>query len=167
MTGQSLDTICSVVMETKPDKINRKLNEFINKMIFLGKKNIFEFKGLKLHPSEIHLILIMNETPTNATQMAQRLNVTKGAVSQTIARLVKKGILIKEKDPYLKNELTLMFTPFGWEVFEQYRQISRGIEKKFKEKISRFREDELDVVDRFLDEILQLPDEIKKMHTRR
>lgn len=152
-------------METKPDKIHRKLNEFINKIIFLGKNNIFEFKDLKLYPSEIHLILIMSETPTNATQMARMLNVTKGAVSQTITRLVNKGILIKEKDPFLKNELTLTFTPFGWEVFEEYSRISRGIEKKFREKISRFRENELEVVDRFLDEILQLPDDIRKMHT--
>ena len=154
-------------METQPDKIHRKLNEFINRIIFLGKKNVFEFKGLKLYPSEIHLILVMNEAPTNATQMARALNVTKGAVSQTITRLVNKGILVKNKDPYLKNELTLTFTPFGWEVFKQYNRISQEIEKKFREKIDRFGEDELAVVERFLDEILQLPDEIKEMHTRR
>jgi DNA-binding MarR family transcriptional regulator len=59
----------------------------------------------------IHLILVMSEQPTNATQMAQALHVTKGAVSQTISRLKKKGIIKKDKDPYLKNELTLMFTP--------------------------------------------------------
>lgn len=152
-------------METKSDKIQRKLNEFINKIIFLGKNNTFEFKEIKLYPSEIHLILIMNEAPTNATQMAQMLNVTKGAVSQTITRLENKGILIKKKDPFLKNELTLTFTPLGWEVFEEYSRKSQGIDKRFRKKLSRFKEDELEVVDRFLDEILQLPDEIKKTLT--
>ncbi len=155
-------------MAPKTDKINRKLARFIDKIVFLGKKNIFEFKGLKLFPSEIHLILIMNETPTNATQMAQMLDVTKGAVSQTITRLEKKGILKKEKDPYLKNELTLLFTPFGLEVFNKYRRINLALENKFKERLSRFNEEELEVVDRFMDEILRFPDDIKKkMHTRR
>lgn len=154
-------------MESKTDQINRKLNAFINKIIFLGKKNIFEFRGLKLYPSEIHLILVMNEAPTNASHMAQMLNVTKGAVSQTISRLVKKGILIKEKDPYLKNELTLTFTPLGKEVYQQYRQISRRVEQKFKNKLSMFRDSELEIVHRFLDEILQSPDEIKNLQNNR
>ncbi len=65
-------------MAPKTDKINRKLARFIDKIVFLGKKNIFEFKGLKLFPSEIHLILIMNETPTNATQMAPDAGRDKG-----------------------------------------------------------------------------------------
>ncbi len=96
------------------------------------------------------------------------LDVTKGAVSQTITRLEKKGILKKEKDPYLKNELTLLFTPFGLEVFNKYRRINLALENKFKERLSRFNEEELEVVDRFMDEILRFPDDIKKkMHTRR
>ena len=154
-------------METRPDKVNRKLSAFINKIIFLGKKNIFEFKGLKLYPSEIHLILVMSEAPTNASQMAQMLDVTKGAVSQTISRLVKKGVLIKEKDPFLKNELTLTFTPLGKEVFQAYSRISRTMDGKFMDKISMFRDDELAIIDRFMDEILELPDQIKDLHTNR
>ena len=150
-------------MESHSQKVNRKLNTFINKIIFLGKNNIFEFKGLKLYPSEIHLILVMSEAPTNASQMAKTLNVTKGAVSQTISRLEKKGILIKNKDPYLKNEITLAFTPLGNEVFQKYRQISRAVEDEFINKIENFREDELFIIGKFMDEILQLADTIHKI----
>ncbi|THB77413.1 MAG: hypothetical protein D3926_15540 [Desulfobacteraceae bacterium] len=154
-------------METRPDKVNRKLSALINKIIFMGKKNIFEFRGLKLYPSEIHLILVMNETPTNASHMADMLNVTKGAVSQTISRLVKKGVLVKEKDPFLKNELTLIFTPLGKELFQAYKRISQTVDGKFMDKISKFRDDELAIIDRFMDEILELPDQIKDLHTNR
>lgn len=163
MTAQNLVTKLYAVMETLNDKIARKLNDFINQIIFLEKKNVFRFRGLKLYPSEIHLILVMSEAPTNATQMAGMLGVTKGAVSQTITRLEKKGILKKEKDPYLKNELTLSFTPLGKEVFDRYTEMSRTMDQAFREKISRFSHDELGVIDRFLDHLGELPDQIRQL----
>jgi DNA-binding MarR family transcriptional regulator len=85
-----------------------------------GKKKIFNIKDISLHPSEVHLLLVIeNHTNTNATLIANQLGLTKGAVSQTISRLVKKGILEKSKDPYHKNELTLSLTALGQEAFAQ------------------------------------------------
>lgn len=147
-------------MNTQHDAISRKLHEFINQIIFLEKKKIFNFKGLKLYPSEIHLILVMNEKPTNATQMAEKLHITSGAVSQTIARLEKKGVLRKSNDPYLKNELTLTFTSLGEKVFERYKQMQEAMDKDFYEKLASFSRDELMIVERFLDQILTFPSEI-------
>ncbi len=144
-------------METMHDRIAGKLHEFINKIIFLEKKNVFNVEGLKLYPSEIHLILVMSEKPTNATQMAEKLHITTGAVSQTISRLVKKGVLEKTSDPYLKNELTLSFTPFGRRVFEKYKQMSEAMDSKFKKKMSSFNNKELLTIDRFLDHLIELP----------
>jgi DNA-binding MarR family transcriptional regulator len=46
------------------------------------------------------------------------LQLTKGAVSQTISRLCKKGVLQKTKDPFQKNELTLCLTPLGQKALE-------------------------------------------------
>ena len=96
------------------DKIKRQIINVINKTIFKEKKKIFKFKGVSLYPSEVHLMLVIkNDIDTNATEIAKQLGLTKGAVSQTLLRLEKKGILIKAKDPYNKNELTLSFTDFG------------------------------------------------------
>lgn len=148
-------------MKKLHDRISRKIHEFINKIIFLEKKNIFKFEGLSLYPSEIHLILIISEKPTNATQMAEMLNVTKGAVSQTISRLEKKGILQKEKDPYYKNELTLTFTPLGKRVFDRYKQMRASMGSKLKEDISSFNNNEQKVIDKFLDHMLKIFNQIK------
>ena len=91
----------------------------INKTIFKEKKKIFKFKGVSLYPSEVHLMLVIkNEIDTNATEIAKQLGLTKGAVSQTLLRLEKKGILIKTKDPFNKNELTLSLTDFGEKAYE-------------------------------------------------
>ena len=106
-------------METSNDKIKKQLIKVINKTIFKEKKKIFKFKGVSLYPSEVHLLLVIkNDIDTNATEIAKQLGLTKGAVSQTLLRLEKKGIILKTKDPYNKNELTLFLTGFGEKAYE-------------------------------------------------
>ena len=103
----------------------------------------------------------MSENPTNATQMAEVLGITKGAVSQTIARLEKKGILQKEKDPLNKNELTLSFTPLGKEIFNKYQKLKSEAFRKYINMLSSYSENEFDVIDRFL---TQLEEIFNKLH---
>jgi DNA-binding MarR family transcriptional regulator len=137
-------------MKEKHSLLFEKIHKFINQMIFLEKKNIYDADGVKLYPSEIHLILIVNENPTNATQMAERLGITKGAVSQTITRLERKGILRKEKDPQNKNKLTLHFTPLGKKIFTKYQRLTSEAFRKYAHTLTQYSDEELDTIDRFL-----------------
>jgi len=106
-------------MEISTDKIKKQIIQVINKTIFKEKKKIFKFKEVSLYPSEVHLLLVIkNDIDTNATEIAKQLGLTKGAVSQTLLRLEKKGIILKTKDPYNKNELTLSLTGFGEKAYE-------------------------------------------------
>ncbi len=137
---------------------NRELIEqiflFINKIIFLEKRNIFQLRGAKLYPSEIHLIMFINkDRDSNATRMAEKLGLTKGAVSQTLTRLDKKGIVRKTKDPFNKNELTVSFTPFGKEVIEAYLKTLKGIHEQFDRYLSSLREEERAVIKKFIGHI--------------
>jgi hypothetical protein len=44
----------------------------INKLIFLEKKSMLEFEGVKLYPSELHLIDVINDNQTaNALDRVQ------------------------------------------------------------------------------------------------
>ena len=79
-------------MNTMNEMIKGQLQRVINKILFMKKKSLFLFQGVELYPSEVHLmLLIKGERATNATKMAAQLGVTKGAVSQTLSRLEKKG----------------------------------------------------------------------------
>jgi DNA-binding MarR family transcriptional regulator len=114
-------------MATLNDKIKKQIMHVINKTIFKEKKKIFKFKGVSIYPSEVHLMLVIkNDIDTNATAIAKQLGLTKGAVSQTLLRLEKKGIILKTKDSYKKNELTLSLTGFGEKAYElcQSSQVS-------------------------------------------
>ncbi len=141
-------------MKTTNEMVINSLHRVINKILFMKKKSLFEFQDVKFYPSEIHLILIIKEkTATNATKMADKLGVTKGAVSQTLARLEKKGVLTKTKDPYKKNELTLSFTSFGTAVFKHYNAYASKSLKKYNSFLDEFTEKEKASVQRFLTEV--------------
>ena len=137
------------------DRNNRSLAEQIlrisNKLIFLEKKSIIKHGDLKLYPSEIHLIdVIAKGQDINASKMAARLGVTKGAVSQTLARLEKKGILNKIKDPQNKNELTVHFTPLGKNVLEEQEKLRARFHEQYAKYFSNISEKEEVIIMGFL-----------------
>ena len=106
---------------TAPETFADRISRTINKLIFLEKKSIVEIDGVRLFPSEIHLLLVIAEDRLiNAITMAKKLGISKGAVSQTLTRLENKGILTKEKDPAYKNEITAHFTPLGEAALQQH-----------------------------------------------
>ena len=138
-------------METATDKIKKQIIHVINKTIFKEKKKIFKFKGVSLYPSEVHLLLVIkNDIDTNATEIAKQLGLTKGAVSQTLLRLEKKGIILKTKDPYNKNELTLSLTGFGEKAYELCQSSQASFIETHEGYLSKLNSKEKEVVLNFL-----------------
>ncbi len=130
----------------------KQMVRIIDQLFFLEKSNTFVYgENLKLHASEIYLILLINEgCNRNITEMANTLHVTKGAVSQTISRLEKKGIIKKTKDIYNKNELTVSFTPIGKKVLQKCLQMQSYLINKFKSYYLSLSNNDQIVMDRFL-----------------
>jgi DNA-binding MarR family transcriptional regulator len=135
-------------------ELTSQIQIVLNQVIFLEKKGKFTFDGISLHPSEIHLMLeTKGDQAVNATKIAEKLRITKGAVSQTLARLENKGIITKIKDPYYKNELSIILTPLGKKVYNQYQIIYEQIKKDFENILTLYSKDELDVITSFLSQI--------------
>lgn len=133
------------------NNLQTKINNLFNQLIFLEKKYIFKYKDISLHPSEIHLMLLVAEgCASNATIMSEKLGITKGAVSQTISRLERKNILNKIKDSNNKNELTLKFTLFGKEALELFNNDRIGNQKKFEEYLNGLSNNEKEIIKEFL-----------------
>lgn len=103
------------------NQISDQIMHLINTIIFFEKKSVFLHNGIKLYPSEIHLMkLIQGGCTANATTMAMALGITKGAVSQTISRLVKKEIICKSNNVSNKNELIVSLTKNGISALKQF-----------------------------------------------
>lgn len=150
------------IMDTSKRDVSNQLFRLINKIIFLEKKNIFEYEGVKLFPSEIHVLLaIEDKQSTNATKLANKLGISKSAVSQTISRLEKKGVITKDKDPYNKNELILSLTAFGDKAFGQYKKRQASNRALFNQYLNGLSEPDSVVISNFLQKVSVMLDQLK------
>lgn len=136
------------------------IRSVIQKALTLEKGSRLEVEGVRLHPSEIHVLLLVEAGQgTNATRMAETLGITKGAISQTLARLVKKGLLTKRRDPRAKNELTLSFTPLGRLAAKRCQAVQDAVQAHFEAYLSSVTKEARRDIGRFLREMSAILDE--------
>jgi len=92
-----------------------------------------------LHMGEINTIDAVGRLPDiNITELARELEVTKGAVSQMVKKLEKKGCLVATKKPGNDKEVALSLTEEGRVAFEYHRRHHAGLEKMLRRMMERF-----------------------------
>lgn len=140
----------------KNTTLSNHIMQFINTLLFLEKRSVFAYKDINLYPSEIHLLVLISEGhAVNATTMAEKLGVTKGAISQTLSRLQKKNVLLKTKNPFNKNELTVHFTKTGSEAMVQFVQKRAAQEQAYANYINKLSSQDEQVIQNFLTQMEQ------------
>jgi DNA-binding MarR family transcriptional regulator len=104
-----------------------------------------------LRNSEIHLLQVINEgEDLSAGEMARKLGISNGAVSQTLNRLEKKGVIKKTKAQALKNRLSATLTGVGQTAIRQFEQGQESTMKAFSSYLSGLSEGERKVIEGFL-----------------
>ena len=79
--------------------------------------------GVPLYKTEIHTIRTIGENQgINITKLAGHIGVTKGAVSQTVSKLVKKKLVRKIRTHGNAREILLELTDLGWIGFHNHEQ---------------------------------------------
>lgn len=87
--------------------------------------------GYELSMKEIHTIQYIGDQPSiNVTALASKQGVTKGAASQMISRLVKKGLVIKEKAANSDLEIVLSLTAEGKKAYLGHQAFHQLVEDK-------------------------------------
>ncbi|MGY5870767.1 MAG: MarR family transcriptional regulator [Candidatus Thorarchaeota archaeon] len=134
-----------------------KILDSIATLVSLDKKRVVTHKGEKLHPSEVQLLMFLYHIQdTNITAIAKEMGLTKGAISQTLSRLQKKGIISKEMFPKKKNELHVRFTESGEELMNQLNKGKKSIEGKYRRYIQTLSKKEKDAISAFLDKMVSI-----------
>lgn len=81
-----------------------------------------------LYRSEIHAIeAIGHNQGSNLTELAARLEITKGTLSQLISKLAKKGLVLKKRGDRNDKEVTLELTVKGKIAFEGHQSFHRDM----------------------------------------
>ena len=70
--------------------------------------------GVPLHGGEIHTIQAIGKSVgVNVTELAEKMGVTKGAVSQMVSKLAQKGMVRKARAQNNAKEVLLSLTELG------------------------------------------------------
>ncbi|MCK4546968.1 MAG: MarR family transcriptional regulator [Candidatus Eisenbacteria sp.] len=105
------------------EKIMGILDEVLGKMGSMHALPLDFGTGVALYRTEIHTIQAIGKNPgVNVTQLAEHLGVTKGAVSQMVAKLVGKGLARKKHTQDDAREILLELTDLGWTGFHAHEQ---------------------------------------------
>ena len=105
------------------ESILRKLDRLVTVMESMHTPANSFGTGVSMYRSEIHTIQAIGKNPgINVTTLAEYFGVTKSAVSQTIAKLRKKGLLRKTHAPGNAKEVILELTDLGITGFHNHEQ---------------------------------------------
>lgn len=105
-----------------------------------------------LTSTEIHLVEIIGENgeSLSVTDLAGLLGVTKGAVSQTLKKLDKKGLTTKHPDPENSSRAIVELTAKGKTAFYAHRHWHETMDGGFGEYFHNLDQDRIDFIVAFL-----------------
>lgn len=146
-----------------------KILDSINVLIALDKKRVVTHNKKNLYPSEVQILMelcIIEDKElkivedTNVTEIAKQMGLTKGAVSQTLSRLQKKGIITKKIQPKNNNKLKIGFTKSGTQLMLLLDNTKKSIEGKYLRYLKKLSEKEKDTISDFLDKMIRIMEKI-------
>jgi DNA-binding MarR family transcriptional regulator len=98
----------------------------------------------KLYHSERHLIDKIGENPEmNVTEFAKAAGVTKGAISQVLSKLEKKGVARRSRKEGNDKEVLIELTKSGREAYERHREINEESIAPLVNELKRYPNDKI------------------------
>lgn len=134
-------------IEERP--ISELLNDLLDAVLYFDKKQIVQASGVRLHPSETHMLMCALEG-MSFSQMAQRFGISKGAVSQTFSRLAAKGVIVSDNGHTYKSAARVTLTPLGQELHAHIKAMRASLGDDLDQYLAGYSQPELAVISRFL-----------------
>lgn len=121
-------------MSNELQRLTEEFYRITGKITKLRNKQ-FSFNGTEpLNTAAIHLIDVIGKHPEyNATQIANSLGNTKGAVSQMAAKLEEKGLIIRKKSDESDKEITYILTADGQRVYDGHENLHNELYARLDE----------------------------------
>jgi DNA-binding MarR family transcriptional regulator len=111
-----------------------------------GRRTPHEFGDTALYAAEAHLLEIIGENPgITATDIVNYMQVTKGAVSQIVSKLFRKGLVQKSSRPGNMKIKELTLTEKGMEVFLLHEEHERELMQKMKAELNKCKPEDISI----------------------
>jgi DNA-binding MarR family transcriptional regulator len=148
---------------TTYEEILKKLERVIMMMESMHTPSLSFGTGVLMHTKEIHTIQAIGRHPRiNVTKLAENAGVTKGAVSQTINKLVRKGLVRKTHAPGNDKEVLLELTDLGQIGFQNHEKFHMDTLDIAREYYKDQLESKLKGISLAVDDIYQMLNEYDK-----
>ena len=140
----------------KEMNIDMKLLNVISLFVEAERKPRYYGTNAPIHSAEIRMLRMVREHEgIHVGGLAEILGVTKGAVSALLRKLERKGLIVKETDAYNLSKLNIHLTDKGEIAHEHHLRYHEQIDEIFKEILCQYSPKEIDVLHRFLDDMLK------------
>ncbi|WP_280166050.1 MarR family winged helix-turn-helix transcriptional regulator [Priestia aryabhattai] len=98
----------------------------------------------ELYMVEAHTInLIGKENKVSPSHLAKLTNKTKGAISQMVDKLLKKGLVIKYKNPTNNREVIIELSDKGKQAYEYHKELDQIEYGRMLSRLNQFSTEDL------------------------
>ena len=130
------------------EKVSEEIIELfirlVNKYNSLMKIPLDFGAGSHLYHSEMHMIDQIGDHPEmNITELAGLIGVTKGAISQTVKKLEKKGVVTRYKGAENEKEVFLKFTSIGKDIYKKHKEVDKEAIIPLYEELRKYSDDKV------------------------
>jgi DNA-binding MarR family transcriptional regulator len=150
----------------KATLINQFLDQFLtiaNKLAELEKISFSFGTGEMLYPAEIHTIAAIGDNCCTVTEISLKFGITKGAVSQVISKLSRKGYVKKVRNETNGKEVILSLTDKGQQACLAHTNLHKAMDEELLQLVShlpaerlRFFHDMLSLVERHVEKYIRM-----------
>jgi DNA-binding MarR family transcriptional regulator len=141
-------------------KKNILLAEFmiLVEKIIKGEKEPKQYvDGTTISRSEVHMMaIIASYENIHISEIARKLNVTKGAVSKTVRNLEKKGFVKKHTDVINQSRVLIRLTENGLKIAEMHDKIHKEMNEDFMNYYASLSENDINKIIIFLHKAQQV-----------
>ena len=95
----------------------------------MRKWSVYDAGRIKVMNNEMTMLKAIGDNPDmHVIGLARILGITKGAVSQTLSKLEKKGLIEKLPDPLNASRLIIKLTASGEEIYEKHERFHEELD---------------------------------------
>lgn len=121
------------------------MSKILNKAAAIEKAPVDIGHGVLLYASEVHLIDMAGRYPEEGiSQIASRIGITKGAVSQTAKKLEEKGYIERVNPEGDKKTVFIRLTEYGRDAFLWHVAYHQMVNQDMAERVAKLSNKEVE-----------------------
>lgn len=112
---------------------------------------------VNIYRSEIHIIkLIGDYADLHVSEIARKFGVTKGAISQSLKKLERKGLVEKYVDQTNNTRLLVRLTNIGRVAYLTHEEYHKELDEDFFLYLSQLNQQELEILQIFIKKVSEM-----------